>query len=192
MRRGPWKRWSGRLAASSGRDFERKLLPFLRLFWLTMIQAPPKQSWDKKGIDLLVWPEGGSAFPCVVQCKGFEVRELGQDQVRQSVESIDRFLSSNERCDEYLFVHNRSGRHREFTRSIQAKLRQLETSGKTRRAKLWDRHELLQRASDRLREILEYSLHQRSTLLLKRFQKLFRHGDLHISRVPVSEHKLIF
>lgn len=50
-----WRKWSGILATSTDRDFERKVLPFLRLFWPSLHQLPARGPWDAKGIDLLVW-----------------------------------------------------------------------------------------------------------------------------------------
>src|SRR5258707_865854 len=99
---GAWQRWSGMLARSTERDFERLVLPFLRLFWPTIDQVPARGNWDSAGIDLLVWTEG-NPFTCAVQCKGFAVQELGRDQLRQALESIESFSSSGHRCDIYLF-----------------------------------------------------------------------------------------
>jgi len=105
---GAWKRWSGALALASERDFERLCLPFLRILWPAIDQAPPKKGWDSKGIDLLVLSEG-SRLPCAVQCKGFVVQDIGPDQTRQVRASIEKFSQSKVLVDIYLVVHNRGG-----------------------------------------------------------------------------------
>ncbi len=52
-----WKDGSGRLAVAEEDDFERAVLPLLRLTWPGMQQAPRKKSWDQRGIDLFVWAD---------------------------------------------------------------------------------------------------------------------------------------
>ena len=108
-RHGAWRKWSGILATATERDFERKVLPFLRLFWQFLQQLPARGPWDAKGIDLLVWADSGP-FPCGVQCKGFQVQELGDDQIRQVIKSIKAFRESDAVCDTYLLIHNRDGK----------------------------------------------------------------------------------
>lgn len=93
-----YQRWSGLLAQSADRDFERKVLPFLRLFWPSLVQTQARAAWDAKGVDLLVWTDHGP-FPCIVQCKGFQVQELGNDQLRQVENSIEAFRRSDASCD---------------------------------------------------------------------------------------------
>ena len=186
-----WRKWSGMLAVADSRDFERKVLPFLRLTWPSMQQAPATGNWDRKGIDLLVWKDSGY-LPCVVQCKGFKVQELGSEQIRQTEKSIDSFYNSNVLCDFYILVHNREGKHKDFNERVNERLRKLVANGKAKKAELWDRQTLLKRAFDRMKNILNTGLRENSRHLLDHFQSLFEFGNYHISEVPIIEKELIF
>lgn len=186
-----YQRWSGILGQATDRDFERRALPFLRLFWPSLVQTAARRTWDAKGIDLLVWTDHGP-FPCVVQCKGFQVQELGNDQIRQVENSIEAFHNSDASCDVFLVVHNRDGRNPQFNRRIKEKLKQLVSSGKVGEADLWDRQALLDKVFGRTKEIVEAALCEHSATLLNHYQSLFRFGHAYISAVPVIEEKLIF
>jgi hypothetical protein len=188
---GAWKKWSGILATSVERDFERKVLPFLHLFWPGMIQTPAKSAWDAKGIDLLVWSDT-EPLPCVVQCKGFAVHALGDDQLRQTLESIESFRRAGVRADTYLIVHNREGKNRKFTDLVEKQLQVLVSDGLVGRAELWDRHAVLDRAHDKLRETIIAQIHSYSQRLLDEFQSRFKFGHLYKPSVPVVEKTLRF
>jgi hypothetical protein len=73
---GAWETLRGELAAATSREFERRVLPVMRLFHGEIIQAPELAGLDRAGIDLLAWTDI-QPFPWVVQCKGFkEFEEL--------------------------------------------------------------------------------------------------------------------
>jgi len=65
-----WRIKSGELAAATGRDFERQVLPLLKAFWPTLIRPREMKQLDNHGIDLVVWSDD-LYFPCVAQCKVF-------------------------------------------------------------------------------------------------------------------------
>lgn len=186
-----YKDWAGLLATSEEDDFERKVLPLLRLFWPPMRQAPRKKSWDARGIDLMVWSDT-PPFACVVQCKGFKVQQLGADQARQAEESIERFKASDSRTKTYLLVHNRDGRDRQFATRVSQALAVLVQSGKAEEAYLWDRQTLLKKAFDQMQAVLTRALHAYSSDLLGHVQGLFRFGEVRVSNVPAVEEELIF
>lgn len=188
-----WKRCSGALALATERNFEREVLPFLRLLWpsLQQVRESERKSWDAKGIDLLVWADRG-LFPCIVQCKGFRVQRLGYDQIRQTEESIEKFRKSDVSCYQYLLVHNRDARFKEFNSKINERLKKLVSEGKAKKAALWDQHTLLREAFDRMKEIINDALRQHSRQLLNHFQSLFDFGHYYIPTVPVAEKRLIF
>jgi hypothetical protein len=188
---GAWKKWSGILATSVERDFERKALPFLHLFWPAMIQTPPRSVWDAKGIDLLVWSDT-EPLPCAVQCKGFSVHSIGDDQIRQTLGSIEAFRRSGAKVDTYLIVHNRDGKNRKFSDLVEKQLTALVSAGLAKRAELWHRHEILDQAHDKLREIIVSEVHSYSQTLLDQFQSRFRFGHLYKTSVPVVEKTLRF
>lgn len=190
-RHGAWRKWSGILATATERDFERKVIPFLRLFGPSLQQLPARGPWDAKGIDLLVWADIGP-FPFGVQCKGFQVQELGNDQIGQVIKSIEDFRKSDVVCDTYLVVHNRDGKNKKFNDIINEYLSQLVHNRKAKKAELWDRQTLLNRAFDRIKDILNDALLKHSQELLDHFQGLFEFGRYYVPIVPVIEKKLIF
>jgi energy-coupling factor transporter ATP-binding protein EcfA2 len=185
----PLQKWSGELAFSTEREFERKVLPFLHLFWPELVQPPARQTWDSKGIDLAVWTDAGS-LPVAVQCKGFSVQEIGSDQLRQAMESITTFERSDVVCDTYLFLHNRDGRNPEFRLAVEDRLRSMVASGRVREAFLWDRQKLLAKAFERLQHLLEERLREHAQQLLCDFQERF--GSSWVARVPLVEDRLVF
>jgi len=188
---GAWKKLSGILAVSVERDFERKVLPVLRIIWPSLEQVPARGKWDSRGVDLIVWSDSGP-FPCIVQCKGFHEQEMGSSQIRQVEESIESFRKSDIRCDTYLLIHNRDGRYREFNDRVVKQLEQLVSEGKARRAELWDRQKTLDRAFNRMKEILSDALHEHSRNLLTYFQSLFEFGRYYSPVVPIIEKRLVF
>jgi hypothetical protein len=188
---GAWRKWSGTLALTTDRDFERKTLPFLRLFWPSLKQLPARGKWDAKGIDLLEWVDSGP-FPCGIQCKGFEVQELGDDQIRSVLKSIESFRKSDACCDVYLVVHNRDARNKNFNDTVNAHLKELVSIGKAKRAELWDRQTFLLRTYNRLKEILDSALFELSKEMLSRFEGLFEFSRYYITEVPAAEKRLIF
>ncbi len=188
---GAWQRWSGALARSTERDFERLALPFLRLFWPTIDQVPPRRDWDAKGIDLLVWSEN-APFPCAVQCKGFAVQDLGPDQLRQIRTSIGSFVRSRVRVHTYLVIHNREGRNREYRQEIGALLSEIVASGQAIKAELWDRHRFLTNCKAELENRIASALHKHAHELLSYYARAFTHGATFVERVPVSEFQLRF
>ena len=62
--------YSAELRIKEGTDFERGVLPFLRLIWPDAQIPKHLSSLDKAGIDILVWADA-SPHPVVIQCKGF-------------------------------------------------------------------------------------------------------------------------
>src|SRR5438552_2451134 len=87
--------FAAQLATSVGRDFERAVLPFIRIIWENAISPTPMGSYDRLGADHLVWADD-EPFPLVAQCKGFEVpeEELGKAQIAQCLKSIESFQES--------------------------------------------------------------------------------------------------
>jgi hypothetical protein len=61
-----YKIFSGQLASSSRYDFERAVLPFIRIIWADTFAPKTLGSYDRIGIDLLVWADR-EPFALVVQ-----------------------------------------------------------------------------------------------------------------------------
>src|ERR1041385_5421035 len=101
-----WKHLNATHYTAEGRDFERAALPLIRAIWADAILPQPLRStYDKSGVDILEWqgPQT-SSIRLAVQCKGFTVREfeLGEDQIQQCLNSIDKFQESGIEARTYL------------------------------------------------------------------------------------------
>jgi hypothetical protein len=186
-----YKKNSGRLAESAERDFERAVIPFLRVIWPSLQQARPRKEWDQKGIDLFTWSDEGS-FECVVQCKGYIVRELRRKQLYEARKSINSFKDSGEKAKNYIFLHNRDRRWRDFHSEIEEELSALVTSGIVETAELWSRREMLFKVFDAMRRKLDTLLRQSASDILERFHSTFRLSLPYVPVVPVTENELVF
>ena len=182
---------SHELAVATERDFERKVLPHLRLHWPELVQALPRRSWDQKGIDLLTDPSS-APIDCIVQCKGFEVEQIGDDQVRQIRDSISVFRDSDKTCRTYLVVHNRDHRDPALLPKIRPHLDELCELGKAEEAEIWSRQEVVKKSREAIRQRIDEELRERSTLLLERESQLFDGLGHWVMSVPCAEQKLKF
>lgn len=151
-----WKRLQSTLNTAEGRDFERVALPFIRAIWAdAIIPQPLRSTYDKSGIDILVWKEIDTlSISLAVQCKGFTVKEheLGTDQIRQCVESIKAFRESGIKAGTYLLLHNRVPNNEAFRREVQQEAEQLKKTGQVNEVHVWGAQKLLQEAARKVRE----------------------------------------
>jgi hypothetical protein len=184
-------KWSGRLALSQERDFERLVLPFLRVHWPAIEQVPARQGWDRKGVDLLPWT-AEPPFAVGVQCKGFSVHELGASQIDQALKSIDAFEHSDIQCTQFILLHNRDGRNRDFVRIVENRLRRLVMHGRVTSAQLWDRKRLLDEACQALKRRIDSALRKHSTQLLESYRVRIPLSEAYVSVVPLTEARLVF
>ncbi|HEV8238013.1 MAG TPA: hypothetical protein VGS57_01440 [Thermoanaerobaculia bacterium] len=151
----PWgsksdfNRLSGILATAEREDFQVRVLPLLRAMWPAAIGTPSSRSFDRSGIDHLVWGNSDT-LALVVQTKGFQAGtlHLGSDQIRACRDSIRSFAASGLRTAHYVLVHNRDARDARFRTQVQAELEELERQRVAVRAELWDRQSLLRAAFD--------------------------------------------
>lgn len=151
-----WKRLSSILHTAEGRDFERVALPFIRAIWAeAIIPQPLRSTYDKSGVDILVW-EGPD--PCsiilAVQCKGFTVKEheLGDDQIRQCIDSINTFRESGIKAETYLLLHNRIPNNEMFRTRVEQEAEKLKESGQVKEVHVWGAQKLLQEATKKVRD----------------------------------------
>jgi hypothetical protein len=150
-----WKRLSSTLHTAEGRDFERAALPFIRAIWAdVIIPQPLRSSYDQSGIDMLVWRgiNTQSVF-LAVQCKGFGVKEyeLGDDQIRQCKDSINKFINSGIKAHTYLLVHNRIPHNETFRTEMEFEARRLKQSKQIQNVEIWGAQKLLQEATKAVR-----------------------------------------
>lgn len=192
-----YKKLSGELAASEDLHFERMVLPLLRIIWPQLVGTPARRSFDRKGIDHLVWNDV-ETLPLVVQCKGFQVQEheLGMSQVRQCLDSIDSFKNSNLIVDIYLFVHNRSGQNELLRNTVTTALDDLVKQKRANRALLWDRKLFLREVFNAMLARIESFLFARISGYYHDFFHAFsydpiREIPLQVSTLSADQYRMI-
>lgn len=122
---GVWEQLKGEFATSTGNDLERLTLPLGRLFWPNLVRTPRLRDFDRAGVDLAAIA-GDGTLSVVIQCKGFfSDRRLDETHYKQIEESLDKFVASSLKCEEFVLFHNQTGENVEITRKIQAYLRHL-------------------------------------------------------------------
>jgi hypothetical protein len=185
-----WPHLASKLATATKGDFERCVLPLLRMFWPSIIRTQGQAELDRAGIDLVVHVDNGP-FPCVVQCKGFYSQEdIGRSQVKQIASSIESFISSRFVCDNYLILHNRTGQNQEAVVEINLVLEKLLSSGKARVAEQWDRQEFLKRLKKRMLAVVAERTREFSEVLVRQLNSAFTYGAVVVPLVPVAEQTL--
>jgi hypothetical protein len=190
-RMGVWETLRGELATATGREFERRALPLLRLFNRELILVPELQDLDRAGIDLLVWSDD-RRFPWVVQCKGFKAKEeIGKSQVKQVLGSIEKFRHSEFSCANYVLLHNRTGENREAVQEIEKNLSALREEGKATSTLLWDRQRFISKAKERLRDVIVTRMREDAEITLHQQERLFKFGSVYLPVVPISEKRLV-
>ncbi|MFQ5740898.1 MAG: hypothetical protein ACE5JX_17995 [Acidobacteriota bacterium] len=144
---------AGELAASEGRDFERRVLQLIRFIREDAVGAPARLSIDRSGVDILAWSDD-HPFPLVIQCKGFKVQdhELGRTQIENCRKSIAAFRESGLTARVYVLIHNRTGQNPEFRERVGFELADLVRSGVAEEAQLWDRHTLLRNIAEAIQK----------------------------------------
>lgn len=163
-----FRHFSGELAAADGREFERRALPLVRIVWSDAVGTPALRSFDKAGVDHLVWSDA-TPHPLIVQCKGFQrdTQELGESQLRQCRKSIDSFRKSGLRASTYILLHNRDSRNREFCNAIKCELAKLVSSHQVTTAELWDRRRLLRAVADTLYNHVHTIMRERNASMVQ-------------------------
>src|ERR1700722_2359033 len=161
-----FRRLKGILRTATDRDFERAVLPWLRLLWSDTVPAPALGYYDRNGVDLIAWKTDQHA-ELVVQCKGFKVseNELGDDQVNQCLESIRKFEVAGLGATTNLLVYNRYGNHEQFRPPLKAALDRLVKSAQVQRAELWPCDKLLRESARFMRRRFLTSMRGKETVL---------------------------
>ncbi len=186
---------SSEMSVRTGHDYQRRILPLLRILWPDITEAPDRKTWDRKGIDFLVWSDGDT-FPVVVQCKGFEVTdlEMGQSQVDQCLASIVSFKKSGVRAFRYVLVHNRTGQYAPLREAVSKMLENLVVDGHAHQAELWDRTYFLNQVFNHMRGWIRQFLEDKAKVIAQ--TTLPTNGapisqiPLKISRLTVNKYKL--
>jgi hypothetical protein len=182
-----FKKLASELRRAEGRQFERSALPYLRLVFGDVRQAPPRL--DNLGIDLCLGEE--SPFDLVVQCKSSVQRIALPDQLTDARESIRVFRDSGQRTKRYVFLFNREEETVQHRRALDPDCRELESLGVADKAETWSHHDLLNLAFD--------AIHKRVLEWIARWNGSFRAEQRAVERliggdavidVPFDEYEL--
>lgn len=187
-----WGRINEELKASSGHDFERKVLPLLRIRWAMLVHPKSLKALDRDGIDQVLVADG-DPLSVVVQCKGFEVIEpLDDSQLKQINKSIDKFIASKHRCKTYLLVYNRFATDRSFHTKVEASLTRIVAAGKATKALVWDLNELSKQLASDLSKRLVDEIRRLAESAEVAHRSRFLFGDALLTRVPHEVGQLAF
>lgn len=181
---------SGELASATSRDFEKAVLPLLRVVWHDVIGPPALGHYDRMGVDHMVWSDD-PPHPLVVQHKGFQVEQIGPDQTRQCLKSIRDFAESGRQTRVYLLVHNRENRDPSFRAKIKEALDALVTEGVAERAEMWDRQRLLKEAFDGMLRLVNETIAQGSLSTSAPILSEAGGEELIVRRVPIRSSELL-
>lgn len=186
-----WHTLKGKFSITSGDEFERLVLHYLRILWPTMNQSPRLQHLDRFGVDLCVPGKEDGFFDVVVQVKGFKADEkLLESQVKnQIIPSIKKFQSSPLKCYRYILLHNRDGSDRKLAYDIENCLNELVTGGSAKEAQLIDRDNFISMIREGINTLFREKLNKRSILLQKEQESFFHFGNLFVQQVPVARHQ---
>lgn len=161
-----FQRLSYELAHHERTDFERAVLPYVRLIAPGAVQTQAQGSLDVAGVDIVVPGKKDGWFELGVQCKGFQVTEtrIARDQIRQCVESIEAFAQRSARVEKYWLVHNRSGNSKVLHDAVFEHLQNLMRTGRAQEARLLDRDaflaEIMNSVFARFREFISARCHR--------------------------------
>jgi hypothetical protein len=181
-----------RLQASSGRDFENVVFPWLKILYPELVHPSGLKDLDKKGVDMgYVVP--GKVFPVVIQCKGFEVTvdELGKGHVEQLNKSVRRFIKAGLRTKLYVALTNRTGKNRAFATQAEACIEKLKTSGAASKASLWSVDEFIRAVEKRLTSLVVDALQEWSTRVDEARSRIFTFDEFVVDDVPAMKRKWV-
>ncbi|MBI2424283.1 MAG: hypothetical protein HYV27_15735 [Candidatus Hydrogenedentes bacterium] len=185
-----WKKHKGKLWASVGSEFERSVINYLRLLWPTLVRVPARGARDQMGIDLQAIASG--RLECVVQCKGFEVESIGPEQIRQMVNSIEKFRASNVRCNSYVLIYNRDSRSKAMREKLEPLLEEIVADGQAQTALLWSLDDLRLKMGEAIEDRLKKRLQENAAELQRRHESLFQFSECIVEDVPAQETILRF
>lgn len=175
---------AGELANAQDRDFERGVLPYVRVIWPKAWISPARKAFDRAGIDLYVGTP--PHFDVVIQCKGFLEREILDDQLEQCRKSIAAFERSSYRAERFILLHNRHQLNREYHAALGSLLTALQPHH-AETALLWNQRNLLIAAFDAMLPRVRHAIASRSSAL-RQEQELAERllGAEPIREVPVA------
>lgn len=173
-------------ALATGHNFNRQVLPFLRLIWTNLREPEPEGPESKLGIDFLT-PSAGRRFECAICCRGFKAGKPDAADLSAILRTIAAWRESDFYCERFTLLHNADPANTDFRDAIRAALKQLGKSTNTRTVEALSRLDLVDQARRKVLEILEGAFRRNATELLNRQQALFRFGRVYLPLVPLSD-----
>ena len=186
-----WSRLSENLSVSVGREFEKAVLPWLQIIWPTLTQPPEIGHWDKRGVDLASWSDD-FGLDVVVQCKGYEVTNVGQAQLRQARESIAKFRDTDTYANTYVFIYNRPGKNRDFHTEIEQHAAELVSLGRVKKVEVWSREMILRNIFDAAAQTINAQLTNSAHELRRRLEHVQDTTLPLMTQVPIRASELRF
>lgn len=90
---------------SHGRDFQKRCYEWLNFLYPDLIDAKDLGEIDNEGVDLYILDSDKENYLKAFQCKGFE-KSFGESQLKQCIKSIQKFLTSGIKSEEYYLIIN--------------------------------------------------------------------------------------
>lgn len=185
-----WRALKKQLEARSGHDFERALLPLLRIRWPHLVHPKSLQYLDKVGIDQVLISDG-NPLDVVIQCKGFEIIEpLGESQISQIRKSAEKFIASGFKTKLYVLIYNRFGADQTFETQVNDVLASITSKGIASTTQLWNLNTLATELSETLIEFLLGELAQKTHRKHEQERSRFSFGAVTITSVPFQEKRM--
>lgn len=175
------------LLASSGRDFERQVFPWVKVIFPGLVLPSALKDLDRKGVDM-AFVRPGDVFPEVIQCKGFEVEStaLADSHVEQVRRSVHSFLKADLKCERYILLYNRDGDNRQFALAAEAELAALIAAKAADCAELWSLVDLMKELKRELTRKVLNRLGAWCDEMERARTSLFSFAEVFIEDVPVQ------
>ncbi|MDB5960537.1 MAG: hypothetical protein JWP59_1831 [Massilia sp.] len=184
---GGWSSFKQAMLAETGRDFEKAAFPYLRMAWPDLAYPSDLGFFDKQGIDQLVVIPGG-IFPVVIQFKGFEIQsQLGKSQLDQIQKSVDSFIRSNLKTEQYILFYNNSGEDQLFYQNVGAIIETVVAAGAATSATVWSVDDAKKFLAGKLDDRVRHALLGQSAARKAEMASPFSFGTLLVKDVPFRD-----
>lgn len=175
---------SGKLAASSPETFQSMALALLRLP-CSRPDEPLATDWVPAENGWLL-ENGASRRPFVLVLSFREPPEtLGEEQMRQVREALERFRRSPVEASCLLLVHGSDARQESFRLGVEAAVNGLRESERVAYAEAWDRQKLLREAFNAMTDRVLAAIHGGSLSLAPITTRLDSEEGVSIAEVPL-------
>ena len=184
------KRLKKRLEDSSKLTFQRVCFDLLSYAWPDLQYAPELRLHDRRGADLFSFgrrESNGSEgwdYDFVVQCKGVEDKEFGEDDYEAAVRDVEKFRKTKLRAHRYWLVLNRSATAPGWAAKLAQAVKDLAASGAADEARWFDPQALLVATFDELIAQAKGRIREKNVEQLARYNVAMREHEQYVPDVP--------